>query len=128
MNEIYKIIKIIDEYEVVINVGSTSGFKIGDTFEIFVVGDIVFDPDTNKPLGTLDFIKARIKIKNLYEKMAVCTNVRNASSSVIETVNLLTLGGGPQPLKVDTLQISGGYSEDDRTIKVGDLVRPCLNQ
>jgi hypothetical protein len=45
-----KIIKI-DGTRAYINLGASSGIKVGDRFNVFSVGDALIDPDTGKKLG-----------------------------------------------------------------------------
>ena len=114
----FKVVKIIDEYNVVINCGIEHGVACGDTFEIYAPGVEVIDPDTQKSLGALEFVKATIVARAVYPKMAACTSkdfVSIALSGIAKN-----LAARPVELNVDSEEISGGY---DDVIRVGDLVR-----
>ncbi len=117
----YRIVKIVDPYTVVINAGSASSLHADDVLEIFVPGSEVKDPETGEILGTLDFIKGRIKVKSIMEKMTIC------QSAIIKTESLFDIGSFKtaitERLNIDSSDISGGYEEVDAKIKVGDLVR-----
>ena len=69
MNEVFKIVRIVNDRNIVINAGNDQGLKEGDILEVFVPGEEIIDIDTGELLGTLDIIKAKLEIKNLYEKM-----------------------------------------------------------
>lgn len=116
-----KIAKIIDEYSVVINSGSSNGIKYGDIFEIYSPGADIKDPDTGASLGALDFVKAKIVARDVFPKMSVCHSQDRES---ILTANIMSAFiGRPSELNVAAEDISGGYGEMDARIRVGDLVR-----
>lgn len=118
MSKTYKVIKIINEYQLVVNVGKTQGIHKGDTLEIYVPGEKIHDPDTNELLGTLDFIKAYIIVKDIFEKMCICEN----KSNILSPIAAMSILNSPQRLNVDSKEISGGILEDSK-IQVGDFVR-----
>lgn len=116
-----KVAKIVDEYSVVINQGSNYKIKPGDVFEIYCPGSEIIDPDTGESLGALDYIKAKIVARDVFPKMSVCHNQDRES---ILTANLMsTLVGRIAELNVAAEDISGGYTNYDPKIRVGDLVR-----
>lgn len=122
MSKSYKIVKIISEYKVVINVGSNSFVKEGDTFEVFEPGAEVFDPDTKESLGTLDYVKAKLRVTDVFPKMSVCEN-REGTVEKSLFANLTWTVTEQVPLDVQATDISGGYEGVSQKIKVGDLVR-----
>ena len=122
-NKVFKIIKIIDEYRVVINAGSNDSINTSDKFEIYVEGNEVFDPDTNELLGTLDYVKAKVEAVDIFPKMSICRNTEYTEKNLLGvnfTVQKLS------PLNVETKDISGGFEDINKKIKVGDLVRKSL--
>ena len=72
MTRKYKIAKIIDEYQVVVNAGSNDLIHDDDCLEVYQPGQEVTDPDTGESLGTLDFVKAKLRVVNVFPKMCVC--------------------------------------------------------
>ena len=123
MEENIKIVKIINEYQVVINAGSDELIREGQHLEVFVRGTPIVDPDTGDELGTLDYVKAKLRVINVFPRMSVCENreteTRNrlvALSAMFETTEI-------RPLNIDSKEISGGYEGIDKKIHVGDLVR-----
>lgn len=113
-----KIVKIIDEYNVVINIGENAGVKCGDEFQIYTPPLVVHDPDTGATLGTLTHVKAKIVVKGVTPLMAVCQNTAAAPNSLDALSR--TLKPRPAQLKVDPEQISGGF---DDIIRIGDIVQ-----
>ena len=66
MNEVFKIVRIVNDRNIVINAGNDQGLKEGDILEVFVPGEEIIDIDTGESLGTLDIIKAKLEIKNVF--------------------------------------------------------------
>jgi len=122
MNNNFKIVRILDEYRIIINAGSENGVNINDVFEIHGIIDTVYDPDTNEFLGSLDGIKAKVKVTQLHEKMSICKNVEVFSAIDHESLygigNLKFLMNSPKKLNVDKTQISN--PELYEPLKVGD--------
>lgn len=129
----YKVVKIVNEYLVVINYGKKHNAKIGDILEIFQVGELVFDPDSDELLGTLDITKGRIKVKNVYENMSLCESnefVTTKSPALVsfgQTLSYLSNNLSKTELKalnVNSTQVTGGYDEDDKgLINISDPVK-----
>lgn len=123
MSSPYKIVKIINEYRVVVNAGSNESIHDGDILEVYVPGTEVTDPDTGESLGTLDYVKAKLRVIDVFPRMCVCENrdyqpvfsLADAFSALSSKDSL--------PLNVDSRDISGGYEGINKKIKVGDLVR-----
>lgn len=68
-----KIAKILDEYNVAINVGRKHGVTEGMPFVIYAQGDEeVRDPDTGELLGRLEMVKGYISIALAQENMSLC--------------------------------------------------------
>ena len=122
MSSNYKIVKIIDEFKVVVNAGSNNFIKENDALEIYQPGQEVTDPETGESLGTLDFVKAKLRVIDVFPKMCVCENRETERSSFLSIAQCLTYEEN-LPLNVQTTDISGGYEGIDKKIKVGDLVR-----
>ncbi len=65
-----RIVKIIDDYSVVINKGAEDGIQ---TFHRFLIYDIdmdpIIDPVTKKSLGNLEIVKGTAEVKHIQETM-----------------------------------------------------------
>lgn len=123
MTRNYKIVKIIDEYKVVVNAGSNDLIKPNDRLEVYQPGQEVTDPETGESLGTLDFVKAKLRVVDVFPKMCVCENHDTRQQSVFVNFSQSFTYEEKLPLNVQTTDISGGYEGIDKKIKVGDLVR-----
>ena len=122
MNKTFKVVKIINEYKVVVNAGTNDLIKETDEFEIYEPGQIVFDPDTGENLGTLDFVKAKLCIVDIFPKMCVCENRDSESIPFVEIISTPSYTR-KLPLDVEIRDISGGFESVSKKIHVGDLVR-----
>ena len=123
MTRKYKIAKIIDEYQVVVNAGSNDIIHDDDCLEVYQPGQEVTDPDTGESLGTLDFVKAKLRVVNVFPKMCVCENRETEQKSFFSNISQGLFFEETLPMNVQTTDISGGYEGIDKKIKVGDLVR-----
>ena len=78
-----KIAKVLNSREVALNVGKQQGVEIGMKFQILSRSGLdIPDPDTGDILGSIDLPKARVKVINVYDKVAVASTYRT------ETVNV----------------------------------------
>lgn len=122
---IYKVIKIISDSEILINAGANEKLEKGANLDIFIVGEEIFDPDSNDSLGTLDTVKATVEVDTVYPKMALCKNIeyttRNMFAALSNSIDVKKV----KRLNVDSTEISGGLS-NDLTIRIGDSVRKSL--
>lgn len=123
MTSNFKIVKIISEYKVVVNAGSMNFIREDDTLEVYQPGQEVTDPETGESLGTLDFIKAKLRVVDVFPKMCVCENRDRKEKSILANLTLNLTYEEKLPLNVQTTDISGGYEGVNKKIKVGDLVR-----
>lgn len=130
-DEIYRVIKIIDEYNIVINAGYNKAIKEGDKLEIFIKGEPIEDPETHEKLGTLDTIKAKLIVKQVFPRFCICgnsetTGTYSALTSFAIAVNNTNIE--PKKLNINPKEITGGFRGEDKTIKIGDLIRKSLSQ
>lgn len=121
----YQIIKIIDEYNVLINAGLDDGITKGTKFIIEVKGQpVIFE---GEDYGTLDYVKAELEVKALYDKMALCQNSKVIKVS--QRIGISSLFNNLETLeKVAPLEINQDDVDDnfkyilDHKLKVGDSV------
>ena len=65
------VVKIIDEYRIVLNKGARDGVSNGDKFVVFSLGEEIHDPKTGESLGILEDIKGKGKVIHVQDLM--CT-------------------------------------------------------
>lgn len=142
----FKVVKIIDDYSLVINAGINEDLSINEKIEIFVEGEELFDIDTEKSLGTLDFIKDTLIITEIYPLFSVCKKpdikkivsspslqpVGGASSIVLSSLKKMYMPNVEketitEKVKLNVLESDkSGRVIDNGPIKIGDLARVPL--
>jgi hypothetical protein len=71
------VVKVIDEYTVVINRGADHGITKGDAFLIyFIEPEELIDPDTGDSLGQLEIIRGTASATHVQAKMATIKSNR----------------------------------------------------
>ena len=120
-----KVVKIKDEYSVVINVGDSKGASIGD--RVYIINTIlenITDPDTGEDLGDIVDTKCTLYISHVYEKVSVCA--ASQESTVYEAMSLalnsLSMFSEKVPLNIDYNDLETLKVRQDDKIKVGDVV------
>src|SRR5690625_5664592 len=77
----FKVVKILDEYTLIINAGAIHNIKSKDEFQILdKEGSEVVDPETRDVSGYLDLIKATVEVSELQDKMCICTSKQKAKN------------------------------------------------
>jgi len=98
----YKIIKIIDEYNVVVDYEIRDKAMEGDILDVYISDkEIVAN---NKSYGTLDIIKAQLIDKSVYSKMFLCESCSKVSVMGDSTWEMKLMKTAP--LDIDKSQIS----------------------
>jgi len=125
-----KVVKIMDEYTVVINRGSEHSVEEDMRFVIYEPGDEIKDPDTDKSLGKFEHVKAKVEVTNVSEKFSTAktyethTMTMPALQEAIVRVTGQTMRN-ELPLDEET---RAGLPERKKTlVKIGDLVRQVLD-
>nr|DAS09297.1 MAG TPA: hypothetical protein [Caudoviricetes sp.] len=118
----FKVVRILDEYRIVVNAGIKDGVSSKTTyFDITGALDEIYDPETQELLGTIDGVKASVYPSDIYEKMCICKAQRVFTPMDLSpTLGLLeqALMGKPEKLPVDKSQISN--PEAYTPIVIGD--------
>lgn len=68
-----RIIRILDEETMVINLGSRDGITKNSVFRILGEPESIVDPFSDEDLGRLTLVKARVKASQVQEKYTVAT-------------------------------------------------------
>jgi hypothetical protein len=122
-----KVATVLNERELVLNVGSEEGVKVGMRFKILY-------PDTGAPLGSVEWPKTEVKIVNVQPHMAVGRTFRTITiperGSQYRGIRSALYGLGlddyvPEKQVVETLRSSDGFAEkeldpSESVVKRGD--------
>jgi hypothetical protein len=125
-----KVAQLLNERELVINIGESDGVRAGMKFKILAESPVeIFDPETDELLGTVDREKVRVQAVEVQKEFSICSTYRT-----------LYVGGGPfyyglpitdptaPPQEVpETLKAEGSeylppLSERESYVKRGDRV------
>lgn len=125
-NKTWRVVKIFDEYHVLINAGTDDKIKEGDLLKIFGTTEEIIDPETKKSLGTLEKIKASVRVIHVQKNMCVAENVETYEAAPADIITQIV--GTPltrrtylRKLPVDPEDFSGGWEREK--IKIGDPVK-----
>ena len=127
-----KVAKILDESNLIINVGSGQGVQQGIRFVVFAPGDEVVDPDTGESLGAWEAVKGEIVAYHVQECISICgatpppkkedqTDPSTRTLSAAMIADHMRAGTAQTRLNVNKGQIDGMPKVGP--ISVGDPVR-----
>jgi len=78
-----KVARILDSRNLVINIGSQQGVKIGMYFDVMdPKGDDIRDPDTNEILGSVERPKVRVRITDVQDKLSVASTYKKTTINI----------------------------------------------
>ena len=110
------VVKVLDEYLVVINRGSDHGIKKGDAFLVyFVEGEELRDPNTGEALGHLEVVRGSGSATHVQPKLTTLRTNRTTSSRTVRAGGLAALYS---PLEQEVKLVP--YED----AAVGDLAKP----
>ncbi|EMF0280536.1 hypothetical protein KI126_002609 [Enterococcus faecium] len=123
-----KIIRILSDEELLINIGKKQGAYVGEKYKIYEKGETIQDPDTGENLGTLDYIKATVEIVNVYENFSIVESLTRYKEKV--STGIMS-AFSDKSREIDRVEVNKLFVEETeikkRSIKnehiiVGDLV------
>ena len=122
-----KIIKIIGEYEVLLDIGSNKDVKEGMLFVVYEEGEERFSPETNESLGKFEIKKGKVRITHVQEKFSKAISaefserlgIANLAKIMIDLNSSYT---SRTKLNVNPENITP-LNETSHPISIGDLVR-----
>ncbi|QDF28290.1 hypothetical protein [Halarcobacter anaerophilus] len=119
MDKKIKVIKVINDYTVVINAGYNDDIQENYEFLIYEKGEELFDPDTNESLGFLENVKGTASPIHIQNKM---TTLKSNKYSVLEQKKIIKKSG-----RYGLAALSGGVTEEiiepgERTLEKFDFV------
>lgn len=125
--ETFRVVKILNTKQIIVNAGIKNGVTIGTKFKILdkFGSDPIIDPETKEELGRLDITKATLVVTAVYPKMSILESestyhingkVSNFFNDYHKSIN--------DSLNVDLNEISGDIStKSDLPIQIGDKAK-----
>jgi hypothetical protein len=120
-----QVIRILDEYTVIINAGKDK-LKVDDIIKVYSTGEEIEDID-GSVLGYYSFIKDELKVVQVEDNYSICkkdkTTIKSIGSSIALSPMLDSTIAVREPLKVNESEISPIKQKADPFIHIGDPVR-----
>lgn len=117
-----KIVRVIDEYTVVINRGKRDGIQAGQRFLVYSVDmDELSDPDTGESLGYLELVRGRGEVTHVQDAISTIRSTRrgpNVQRHVKRQGTLVLLGSESETITEVGDVAPFEYAEE------GDLAKP----
>jgi len=133
-----KVAAVLNERELVINIGKKSGVEIGMKFKVLTEKPAeILDPDTQDILGIVDREKVRVEVVEIQEKLSVCRTyktfvIEGGSMAAIYNLNLKSIFSPrrelPETLKAEDSAFPKPISEEESFVKKGDRVLQILDE
>ena len=133
-----QVARILSDREVALNVGREHNVEVGMLFDIMVPAALeITDPDTGNPLGRIDRVraKARVKVSSVEDKFCIARTYRMERVNVGGRDALPRLRGDldlprweARVERIKTHEISSeGLTESERYVATGDPVQQVLD-
>lgn len=122
--------QVLNERELVINIGREQGVKPGMRFKVLAQEKLqILDPINHEPLGDLERDKVRVEAIEVHDRMAVCKTYESWTvGGQLNTAQILQDAMfGPTRRVFETLSAEieakpAPLSEDESYVKIGDRV------
>lgn len=113
-----KVVSIVDETSVVINLGSDHGVQPGHTFLIVGLGEMIMDPDSGESLGQLELVRGRAEAKHVQPRITTLTSIEKERDPDVKEIKRPAHGGFE-------LSLFRSNSATTESIKVGlERIKP----
>lgn len=117
-------IRIIDDYTILLNVGVLNNVVVGNKFKIYVEGEEILDPTTKLSLGRYEFSKAEVTITKVFDKFSEAQMIERELSPTSETIRSLRSGTiRTRVLPIEKNQITPISTDFDPIIRIGDKAK-----
>lgn len=127
-----KVAQVLSSRDIALNLGSANGVVVGMEFDVIDQAEIK-DPDTEELLGFIELSKARVRVTDVQEKLAVATTYRETRTLRMD--GSLALGSFSRSLmpsswlaEYETLQTSERTWEEGRAVSTGDSVIQVMKE
>jgi hypothetical protein len=124
-----QVAQILNERELVINIGDQHGVEEGMRFAVLAASPVqILDPESGEPLGWLDREKVRVEAIRVMERMSVCatyeTKVVGGSLGLIDVSEMFRPRQHvPKTLRANRDSYPAPLSAAESYVKIGDVVR-----
>lgn len=124
-----RIIRIVDDHTVLVNLGRVDGIVLGSIFRAIGESEEITDPITDKKLGSIDVVKAKLKASQVYERFTVAISRWTTYSAPwpglpdpLELMYDMESKSHGEDLHVDPEEIRPWKAHAEQLTRVGDEV------
>ncbi|WP_164659518.1 hypothetical protein [Tropicibacter sp. Alg240-R139] len=119
-----RVVQIIDEYNLVLNKGGSSGIQSGDRFLVFRVGENIIDPKTGEDLGALETVVGKVRVSHLQELISTVSSDQRDNSPGRKVITRRT--GGIAVLGATVEEVEENPKDEWMPLRaeIGDLAKP----
>lgn len=117
-----KVVRVLDEYTIVINLGVKDGVTESDRYLIYNLGDEIIEPDTNESLGRLELVCGEGRPIHIQEKLTTLETAKleiSKSKVIRKNGGWASLVGGPEEEIIDPREIKIPF----KNANIGSLVK-----
>lgn len=127
---IAKVIKVVDNHTIVVNVGADKGLVPGKIFMVVGLGEEIVDPDTNESLGALEVVRGRARVSHVQERISTLISAEVEKSVDVREIRKVSTAGkggiaslfGPQETVTESITPAEAIPKPFSKVQVGDLV------
>ena len=127
-----KVAQVLSSRDFALNVGSANGVTVGMDFDVIDQAEIM-DPDTEELLGHIELSKARVRVTDVQEKLAVATTYRETWTQKLD--GTFALGSFSRSLmpsswlaEYESLKTSERLWDEGSAVSTGDSVVQVMNE
>lgn len=113
-----RVAEVLDQYNVVVNIGSNDGVRETDRFLIYELSDPITDPDTGEDLGNIKYTKAQVRPASIMKNKTVMETDETTTTNPLANMKALTGRSVPRKLTTDS-----DVKENRSRVERGDYVR-----
>jgi hypothetical protein len=135
MSKIYKVIKVINSTEIVINAGKEK-IEEFDKFLVYSLDEELFDPDTKESLGQLETVKGTVGPLHIQEKLTTLQSnefeivkgevkeiIRSNTNSKSTSLGLALMGFNDRNKTSEIITPVKKEKKKLNNVKIGDFVK-----
>lgn len=122
-----QVIRIIDDTEIIINVGSFY-LTVGDKVIVYTTGDTIKDLD-GTDLGVYEYDKATLNVITTTDNYSICKTdaiYQKASFGIPQPITEQKMFTGYAHISIDKGQVEPINIENKNTVQIGDPVKKGL--
>ncbi len=124
-----KVAQVMNERELVINIGARDGVSKGMKFAVLAPTPLIIrDPDTGDELGTVDRPKVRVHATSVREKFTICSTyeIRRTGGYLVAVAQLDNILGPvreePKTLRASDSSYPPPLDPEESYVQIGDRV------